>query len=460
MLLDEVRLSLCDLMSSDELLRQVVARVGKDFAKFKKHLAAQRRAIEHEESHGFEKQFKSDPDVPHHRKGFLQKVFQVPYRPEDVKTLQCLVSWLERRLAPWPLLAIASGNHNIALGALQAAAKVCDGDTSYLYTLVDAAEHQMKKVFVESKLCNSLMREDDLWQASKLDAIFAAELGTFPDPVLSTDVYGKSLWAATYSKRAFISVDIREANYNVLRIMASLVDPDLSSKLKPSWQAMLEDIVSKPAADALKRCKQYRQRVLGGLHVDWIDSQKSILSKDEYKHLCSQREQFAKSERGISKVSKEIQQLIMRHVAAAVWKRCELCIFAFLGDEVKFILPEGCSVSDVDKLATTVHDALPHVFTESFSSLQNMFRVDAELILDLSKHYQDCDHGTYAVLCRRVNRTAGPDLSVQLKGVRGSNRFLEPPELEQLGEGVKRLHQENLAEWNAWYGQIAAACSP
>jgi len=275
--------------------------------------------------------------------------------------------------------------------------------------------------------------------------------------MMSTAVYSKLLWAREYSNRAFISVDVREANFSMLRIMARLVDSDLSSKFKQSWQATLEDVAGRPASEALKHCKQFRQKVLGSLHEDWIESQKSVVSAHEYKQLVLQREQFAKSEMGFNKVAKNMQQAIMRHVAAMVCKHCELRIFAFLGDEVKFILPQGCSVAEVDQAAAMVYDALPHVFAGSFSDLQNIFSVSGELSLDLSPHYMDGDHGACAVLCRRVNMSTGPDLSMQLKGIRGSNRFLEPSELEKVGSGVYSLHREHLADWTAWYGRIPPA---
>jgi len=436
---------------------QIVARVGKDFAALKSERIAEAKAAKANESHGFEKQFKADPNVPHKEKGYLQRVFQVPSRPDYVTTLPDLISWLEQRIASWPLLSLASGNHNVAVPALSQATLACGGDTVHLYRLVERAERSIKDLIVQSALWNSLMCEDHaLWRPDMLNAIFKVDSPSLPEPILPSDVYGKSLWVREYSRRAFISVDIREANFSVLRIMASLVDPALNMKLGNNWGAMLDDILSPQEKQAVGSCKQFRQKVLGGMHSEWIDRQKPHLSKEAFRELESKRRFFGQHDAGFNKISKEIQHTIMRQVAARVGTTAQLPVFAFLGDEVIFNLPENTSAADADRTAKMVQEILPHIFKDHLSNLKDILRVDANLVLDLSPYYQDTDHGSYALLCRRTTASNVPELSLQLKGIRGSNRFLESTELKKLGDGVCCLQRENLAEWSSWLGELTS----
>merc|ERR1711972_977314 len=82
-------------------------------------------------------------------------------------------------------------------------------------------------------------------------------------------------WTEEYDGRVFLSIDMREANFSALRIMASLVDPSLYDKIRNGWVPFLELLLGGDAC-LVRDLKPLREIVLGGLERAWLRRQSSL----------------------------------------------------------------------------------------------------------------------------------------------------------------------------------------
>lgn len=111
-----------------------------------------------------------------------------------------------------------------------------------------------------------------LWDLGMLEVIFAEKVACLPPPLVGRGPYSKLAWIEKYNGRAFISVDMREANFSALRVMALLVDTSLDKKLQQGWLHFLDSTLGSKAI-LLRGTKVAREIVLGGLERAWLRRQ-------------------------------------------------------------------------------------------------------------------------------------------------------------------------------------------
>jgi len=375
-------------------------------------------------------------------KTLLQKVFTVPYKPQDHADLQHLLAWMELRGEQWPELAAVHGGPEIAAAALLGnAVAICKGDLSQLNEKLHEAVVVLRTFFAQSTLCQALMRGEKLWDVAKVERIFSHASSPLPRPMCGHSRYTQLKWVAECNQKVFLSVDMREANLSALRIMAGLVDPVLCDRISGGWVPLLESLLDADA-ELFRASKPLREIVLGGIERTWLRQQQDLCGVDgvdvalqsvdgktllqhalgdetaSSEKMLLYRKAF-KSLRGrISSAYTQVEHRIIRHVAAELSALDGLQLFAIVGDEAVFML-EAQSLAEAGAHVLAVQGALQGSFADDVrADLSGMFRIEIFLVHDLGQDVSAPGGRAMLAMTRRLTKCGEWERFHKLKGVR------------------------------------------
>jgi len=265
---------------------------------------------------------------------------------------------------------------------------------------------------------------------------------------------------------------MREANFSSLRLMAHLVDPELSAKLSSGWTAFLDSQLGQRAG-FIRGLKPLREVVLGGLERAWFrrqsDLQKLEAAPPEVKglsglgflqcafgdepHSYSAEVQAAcskifKQMRGrISSAYTAVEHAMVERIAQALLQLPNASFFCRNADEVMFALDTTCP-AESERVALDASNLLRTAFSDGHQELGNLFRVEVFLALDLGKECASGGASTSLVkLTKRLLPTGDFESFAALKGV--PREFAEH-HLTHISKKVRELRLANAAEWSAW----------
>mmetsp|Transcript_21749 Transcript_21749/g.38099 ORF Transcript_21749/g.38099 Transcript_21749/m.38099 type:complete len:455 (+) Transcript_21749:41-1405(+) len=406
-------------------------------------------------------------------RSLMQKIFLVPNRPQDVSDLSSFLSWIDQRAERWPQLAGVQGGPDISAKALRQAVAVC-GDLASLDQELHEVVSIIRDCFTSSDLCQALMRGANLWNVDLLSSVFRDHDVNLPKRVCGTSRYTQAKWIQEYDGKAFLSIDMREANCSALRTMAMLVDPALHKQIDRGWIPLLEGLLG-AKADLVESLKPLREIVLGGLERAWLRRQPDLCgvhgmsteleeldgatylkcalgdqSLPDEKQTTECRTSFKKLRGRISSAYTEVEHCMIEHVASAVLSMCDLQLFATCGDEVIFVL-NSQSAAEADAVAVEVSNAVQKAFAETFQDLASLFRVETFLVLDLGRDVSASGTGAMVGLTRRLLKSGKLETFLKVKGV---SKEQNDKQMDVLSKRLCARRDLHSAEWEAWLGHL------
>lgn len=398
-------------------------------------------------------------------KTYVQRLFNLPHRPDDIFDLEGLLNWLEHQDAmPVELVGMQGKIASVPdVARLRKAADLHRCSASSLGTAVHDAVNTVRGFFAESSLCHSLMLGDTTWEANMLQSIFRDGLASKPKVICGSSRYSKLNWKTEYDGRILLSVDMREANFSSLCVMARLADPALHKRLARGWIPLLDSLLGEKS-EAIKSSKPLRELVLGGVERAWLRNQLDLLGVhgiDEAVRCFDGKSLFRRAKGDIvgtpeedkkckaavkelqgriSAAFTEVEHLLIDQVASIVSQRLQLKPFALIGDEIVFLL-ETISVPEADAAALAVSQLLPEVFRDAYSDVAAFFRLETMLVNDLKSVGQAPQQHSMLSLTRRLLPTGAVDAFPTLKGTYDAGTICDT---------VRELRKSRGAEWDEW----------
>jgi hypothetical protein len=405
---------------------------------------------------------------------FIQKLYRLPGTPPHIGNVAELLSWLDETQHKYPEMAGVQGGPAIDLPAFTHAMHRCAGDLESLDAELRNAQTRIRDCIVCSDLCQGLMIANGLWGISNLDnnGIFEQPQVPMPQPICGSGRFGKLGWVKEFDRKVFLSVDMREANFSALRIMARLVDPCLSRKLSTNWKSCLDSLLGS-STEIIGDLKPLREVVLGGLERAWFRRQPDLqtlegvdpsiknLSGFEFLQCAFGDEPQAyppdlqascskvfKQMRGrISSAYTAVEHAMIERVAQTLLKLHGARFFCRNADEVMFLL-DAQSPGEAEQVVIAASQLLRSTFTEEYFDLGGMFRLEAFLACDMGLR---CAAGgaspSMAKLTRRLLPQGGFDAFVALKGVQHEFSLHN---LARISESMTVLSETLASEWSTW----------
>lgn len=398
-------------------------------------------------------------------KTYAQRLFNLPHRPDHILDFAGLLHWLEHQdTRPAELVGIQGKIAAVPdVARLKKAADLHGCSALSLGTAVHDAIDMVRGFFAESSLGHSLMLGDETWKPHLLQSIFRDELASKPKALCAGSRYSKLTWKTEYDGRVLLSIDMREANFSSLRVMARLVDPALHERLAKGWIPLLDSLLGEQA-EPMKLSKPLRELVLGGVERAWLRKQPDlsgvrgidevvrgfdgkslfqrakgdIVGTPEEDKICKAAVKVLQGR--ISAAFTEVEHLLIEQAAGIVSQRLQLKPFAFIGDEVVFLL-ETNSISESDTAAIAVSQLLPEVFVDSCSDVASFFRVETMLVNDLKSAGKAPQHHSMLSLTRRVLPSGEIEAFPVLKGAYDAATICDT---------VHEFRKLRGAEWDTW----------
>lgn len=404
-------------------------------------------------------------------KSLLQKVFQVPHRPQHVMDLPSLLEWIrcEQQRSPELACVRGGGTPEILLQPLCNAVDRFGGDLIELDKAVHEAISTLRECFACSDLCQSLMCGRELWSLGKLSEVFnKSQVKKQPPNLCGYSRYASGKWISEYDGCAFLSIDMREANLSSLRLMARLVDPMLFAKICTGWVPLLESLLGNNA-QLVTASKPVREIVLGGLERHWLRCQPDLrgiegvdvalaslegaafmrcaFGDEEISDVDSAacRRIFKVLQGRISKAFTAVEHAMIERVAQSVGSACGLQPFATVGDEAVFLL-ETRSVEKANRAALEAFEAVRSSFHDEYVDLAKAFRIEAFLAHDMGQAFAGKSSRGIVTTTRRLLPSGGWETFQTVKGFKASSE----EQAVTLSQGLCALRGTHGSEWAQW----------
>eukprot|EP00930_Biecheleria_cincta_P077715 TRINITY_DN65017_c0_g1_i1.p1 TRINITY_DN65017_c0_g1~~TRINITY_DN65017_c0_g1_i1.p1 ORF type:complete len:450 (+),score=89.53 TRINITY_DN65017_c0_g1_i1:28-1377(+) len=405
-------------------------------------------------------------------KTYAQRLFNLPHRPDNISDFEGLLHWLEHQEArPVELVGIHGKIASVPdVARLKKAADLNGCSASTLGKAVHDAIDAVRGFFAESSLCHSLMLGDETWKPNQLESIFRHKLAPKPKAICAGSRHSKLNWKTEYDGRVLLSIDMREANFSSLRVMARLVDPALHERLAEGWIPLLDSLLGEQA-EPMTSSKPLRELVLGGVERAWLRKQPDLFRVhgiDEAVRSFDGKSLFQRAKGDtvgtpeedkrckaavkllqgrISAAFTEVEHLLVEQAADIVSWRLQLKPFAFIGDEVVFLL-ETSSTSESDAAAIAVSQLLPEVFVDAYTDVASFFRVETMFVNDLKSVGKAPQHHSMLSFARRVLPSGAVEAFPMLKGAYDAGTICDT---------VREVRKLRGVEWDTWLQSSTSA---